>query len=229
MSNQIRNKLARRALMLTALLITGENAMSLEQPAYTVLYKDGDIEYRQYEPYLVSETVIQNTDDYNDAGNEGFRRLFRYITGSNEGQAKIAMTAPVAQTPSSEKIAMTAPVQQGESAEGWRVAFMLPTEYTLDTAPVPTDERVQIKAMPGRLMAVLRYSGRWTESNFSNKQSALRDAIDGESIDRIGEFQSALYNPPYTPPFMRRNEVMVEVNRVPAVAEQEPAEQLAAY
>ena len=139
------------------------------------------------------------------------------------------MTAPVAQTPSSEKIAMTVPVQQGESAEGWRVAFMLPTEYTLDTAPVPTDERVQIKAMPGRLMAVLRYSGRWTESNFSNKQSALRDAIDGESIERIGEFQSALYNPPYTPPFMRRNEVMVEVNNVPAAAEQEPAEQLAAY
>ena len=229
MTKQNRNSLAGRAVMLAALLITGENAMSLETPNYTVLYKDGDIEYRQYEPYLVSETVIQSTDDYNDAGNEGFRRLFRYITGSNEGQAKIAMTAPVAQTPSSEKIAMTVPVQQGESAEGWRVAFMLPTEYTLDTAPVPTDERVQIKAMPGRLMAVLRYSGRWTESNFSNKQSALRDAIDGESIDRIGEFQSALYNPPYTPPFMRRNEVMVEVNHVPAAAEQEPAEQLAAY
>jgi len=229
MTKQNRNSLAGRAVMLAALLITGENAMSLEQPEYTVLYKEGDIEYRQYEPYLVSETVIKNTGDYNDAGNEGFRRLFQYITGSNQAQAKIAMTAPVAQTPSSEKIAMTAPVQQGESAEGWRVAFMLPTEYTLDTAPVPTDERVQIKAMRGRLMAVLRYSGRWTERNFSNKQSALRDAIDGESIDRIGEFQSALYNPPYTPPFMRRNEVMVEVNRVPAAAEQESAEQLAAY
>jgi hypothetical protein len=229
MTQQKRNNLTGRAMMLAALLITGENAMSLEQPDYTVLYKDGDIEYRQYEPYLVSETVIQSTDDYNDAGNEGFRRLFKYITGSNERQAKIAMTAPVAQTPRSEKIAMTAPVQQGESAEGWRVAFMLPTEYTLDTAPVPTDERVQIKAMPGRLMAVLRYSGRWTESNFSNKQSALRDAIAGESIDKLGEFQSAFYNPPYTLPFMRRNEVMVEVNRVPAAAVQEPAEQLAAY
>lgn len=207
--------------------------MSLEQPDYTVIYKDGDIEYRQYEPYLVSETVIQNTGDYNDAGNEGFRRLFRYITGSNQAQAKIAMTAPVAQTPqvekTGEKIAMTAPVQQGQSAEGWRVAFMLPTEYTLETAPVPTDERVQIKVMPGRLMAVLRYSGRWTESNFEKKQKALRDVIDSESIDRIGEFQSALYNPPYTPPFMRRNEVMVEVNRLPASAEQASTEQMAAY
>jgi len=203
--------------------------MSLEQPDYTVLYKEGDIEYRQYEPYLVSETLIKNTGDYSTAGNEGFRRLFRYISGSNEAQAKIAMTAPVAQTPSNEKIAMTVPVQQVESAEGWRVAFMLPKQYTLETAPVPTDERVQVKAMPGRLMAVIRYSGRWTDSNFSKNQAALLDAVDGDSIDTIGEFQSALYNPPYTPPFMRRNEVMVEVNRVPVAAEEMSAEQLAAF
>jgi hypothetical protein len=229
MSTQQTSRTTTFALAIAGLMFAGENAMSLEQPDYTVVYKDGDIEYRQYEPYLVSETVIENTGDYNDAGNEGFRRLFRYITGSNESQAKISMTAPVAQTPSSEKIAMTAPVQQTQSTEGWRVAFMLPTEYTLATAPVPTDPRVQVKAMPGRLMAVLRYSGRWTERNFENKQSALRDAIDSESINRLGEFQSALYNPPYTPPFMRRNEVMVEVNRLPAAAEEIPAQQLAAY
>ena len=220
---------AGRAFMLAALLITGENAMSLEEPDYTLLYKDGDIEYRQYEPYLVSETLIKNTADYNDAGNEGFRRLFAYITGNNQAQAKIAMTAPVEQTPSSEKIAMTAPVQQGESGEGWRVAFMLPKAYTLQNAPIPTDERVQIQAMPGRLMAVLRYSGRWTERNFVNKQAALQDAIDGESIERIGEFQVSLYNPPYTLPFMRRNEVMVEVSRVPETVDQVSDKQLAAY
>ena len=83
---------------------------------------------------------------------------------------------------------------------------------------MPTDNRVQIRAVPGRLMAVLRYSGRWTKSNFERKRETLRDAIDGQSIDRIAEFQSALYNPPFTPPFMRRNEVMVEVNDLPAVA-----------
>ena len=111
--------------------------MSYEQPDYTVLYENGDVEYRQYEPYLVSETVIKNSDDAENAGNEGFRRLFKYITGANQGQAKISMTTPVSQAPS-EKISMTAPVQQSESAGGWRVSFMLPTEYTLETAPVPT-------------------------------------------------------------------------------------------
>jgi hypothetical protein len=218
-----------RALMLAALLMTGGNAMSLEQPDYTVVYKDGNIEYRQYEPYLVSETLIENTGEYNDAGNEGFRRLFRYISGANESQAKMAMTAPVAQTPSSEKIAMTVPVQQGESAEGWRVAFMLPSQYTIETAPVPSDDRVQIRAMPGRLMAVLRYSGRWTDSNFEKKTSLLGAAVDVQSIDRIGEFQSAFYNPPFMPPFMRRNEVMVEVNRMPAAVDRMAGNPLTAF
>lgn len=229
MSKQNTSSFIVRILVFAGVLIAGENAMSLEQPDYTVLYKDGDIEYRQYEPYLVAATVIENSGTRNNAGNEGFRRLFNYITGSNQRQAEIAMTAPVAQGPSSEKIAMTAPVQRSSSTQGYSVAFMLPTKYTLETAPVPTDERVQIKAIPGRLMAVLRYSGRWTESNYAKKQGALRDALDAESINRVGEFQSALYDPPYTPPFMRRNEVMVEVNQLPAAAAQEAGEQLAAY
>ena len=229
MSRQNSGQRKFRVLLMIGMLFAGENAMSIEQPDYTVVYQDGNIEYRQYQPYLVAETVIENADARSAAGNQGFRRLFQYITGSNQRQAKIDMTAPVAQAPSSQKIAMTAPVQQAESAEGWSVAFMLPTEYTMETAPVPTDERVQIRAMPGRLMAVLRYSGRWTESNFAEKQALLRYAIDSESIDRIGDFQSALYDPPYTPPLMRRNEVMVQVNRVPAAAEKISAEQVAAY
>ena len=203
--------------------------MSLEQPDYTVIYKDGDIEYRQYEPYLVAETVIENARTREGAGNEGFRRLFRYITGSNQSRSEIAMTAPVAQAPSSEKIAMTAPVQRSASSEGYSVAFMLPTKYTLETAPIPTDERVRVRAVPGRLMAVLRYSGRWTAGNYAEKQAELREAIDNESIERVGEFESALYDPPYTPPFLRRNEVMVQVDRAPTAGDTVTAEQVAAY
>ena len=178
--------------------------MSLEKPEYTVLYRDGDIEYRQYEPYLVAETLIRNTTDYDEAGTEGFRRLFRYISGANSSQTKVAMTAPV---------------QQGESADGWRVSFMLPSEYSMQTAPVPTDDRVQIRTVPGRLRAVLRYSGRWTEKNYRKRLSELSAGLAAEAIRPLGEFQSAAYNPPFMPPFMRRNEVIVEVDRLPASAD----------
>ena len=212
-----------------AAMFTGETAMSLEQPEYTVIYKDGDIEYRQYEPYLVSETIIDSASDYQAAGTEGFRRLFRYITGANEGRQKIAMTAPVAQA-KGEKIAMTVPVQQADSAAGWSVAFMLPSQYTLDDAPVPTDSRVHVRQVPGRLMAVIRYSGRWTERNYADKSAALQKALQEVSVTPLGSMHSALYNAPYTPPFMRRNEIMVEVNRLPAEAgKRMEAHQLAAY
>ena len=133
--------------------------MSLEQPDYTVIHREGDVEYRQYDSYLVSETVIENAGSYEAAGNEGFRRLFRYISGGNDSRAKIAMTAPVEQSQGrgSEKIAMTVPVQQSNSAEGWRVAFMLPSKYTLETAPQPRDPRVRVREVPGRLIAALRF------------------------------------------------------------------------
>jgi hypothetical protein len=207
-----------QAVLFASLIIAGESAMSLEKPKYEVLDMEGDIEYRQYEPYLVAETVIETGEDYKSAGNEGFRRLFRYISGGNQAQTKIAMTAPVQQAPEGEKIAMTALVQQTGDTDGWRIAFMLPAKYTLENAPRPTDSRVQIRAVPGRLFAVLRYSGRWTERNFTTRSTELLKAIDAERIEPLGEIRSAFYNPPFTPPFMRRNEVMVAVDRLPASA-----------
>jgi hypothetical protein len=204
------------ALILAALLYAVFSVVRLEKPGYRVVYESGDIEYRQYEPYLVSETVIEQARDYKAAGNEGFRRLFRYISGGNDGQTKVSMTVPVAQTASSQKISMTVPVQTTEAAEGWRVAFMLPSEYTLETAPQPTDDRVKIRAVPGKLTAVLRYSGRWTESNYARKRTALLEALQQASITPIGEVQSAQYAPPATPGFLRRNEVLVEIDRLPA-------------
>ena len=204
-----------RIAAIAALLLAGETAMSLEQPQYIVLYKEGDVEIRQYEPYLVAQTIIESADDYNDAGNEGFRRLFRYITGGNRSRAKIEMTAPVEQS-GGEKIAMTTPVQQAAARDGWRVAFMLPSAYTLETAPVPSDPRVTVERVPGRLMAVLRYSGRWTARNFERRRSELNSVLEASGLEPTGPIQSALYNPPYTPPFLRRNEVMVPVDRLPA-------------
>ena len=207
--------IAARTLLVLLVVFTGESAMSIEKPDYEVVFKAGDVEYRQYAPYLVAETVVQGRDDYQSAGNEGFRRLFRYITGGNRSQQDIAMTSPVAQAPAGEKIAMTAPVQQTGAADGWRVAFMLPKQFTLETAPVPSDERVEVKRVPGRLMAVLRYSGRWTDKTFQKGKARLEKAIENAAVEPIGEMESALYDPPYKPPFMRRNEVMIEVSAAP--------------
>lgn len=220
MSNMSARIVSGGLLAIVLYSLTGESAMSLEEPEYSVLYRDGDIEYRQYESYLVAETVVESTAGYGEAGNEGFRRLFRYISGANESQAKIDMTAPVARAPSNEKIAMTAPVQRIESTDGWRVSFMLPAQYTIETAPIPEDDRIRINTVPGRLMAVLRYSGRWTEKNLVARANELREAVDAAGMDRIGELESAAYDPPYKLPFLRRNEVMVEVDRSPTSAEQ---------
>jgi len=197
-------------MVIAALMLTGQAALALgfEKPEYTLVYKDGDIEYRQYESYLVSESVVvEHNGEYKEAGFEGVNRLLSYIRGANQNAEK-----------SSEKMSMTLPIEQTMAPEGWRVALMLPGKYTLETAPKPTDPQVRVRLVPGRLMAVLRYSGRWTEKNFSGKMSELRKAVESKSLETVGEMQTALYNPPITPPFMRRNEVMVEVNNLPEAA-----------
>lgn len=202
-------------VVIAALLLAGPTAMALgfEKPEYTLVYSEGDIEYRQYESYLVSESVVvEHNGQYKQAGEEGVNRLLSYIRGDNRNAED-----------SSEKISMTLPIEQTMAPEGWRVTLMLPGKYTLETAPAPTDPRVRVREVPGRLMAVLRYSGRWTEKNFSGKMSKLRKAVESQSVETVGEMQTALYNPPITPPFMRRNEVMVEVNNLPEAA----ADQLA--
>ncbi len=189
--------------------------MSIEEPAYTVRHTDGKLEYREYAAYLKAETLVEGAADFESAGNEGFRRLFRYITGGNTTQSKIAMTAPVSQTGEGEKISMTVPVQQTGLSGGWLIAFTLPKQYTLETAPVPADSRVRIVSQPERLFAVLRYSGRWTESNYNESRDELLAILAAAGIAVRGEPQLARYNAPFIPPFMRRNEVLIEVDSLP--------------
>jgi len=195
--------------------MTTLNANAIEMPDYEVVYTDGSVEYRQYEPYIVAETVVKNSSSYRGSSNEGFMRLLRYITGANESQSDIAMTTPVQQTPPSEKIDMTAPVQRNETEEGWRVAFMLPSSFTMDTAPTPTNNEISLRLIPKQLMAVIRYSGRWTERNFNRHKEQLLESLEESNIKTIGVAESAAYDAPYVLPFLRRNEVMIEVNSLP--------------
>lgn len=206
------------ALALVAVLFPGERAMSIEMPDYSVVYKNDGIEYRQYASYLVAETYVADSPDYSDAGNEGFRRLFRYITGANTAQAKIAMTAPVEQSAASQKIAMTAPVEQTSSDGGWTVSFVVPRQYNLETVPLPSNPQVRIREVPGELRAVLRYSGRWTEKLFAKRKAELLEQLEAAGVETIGEVHSARYNAPYIPWFLRRNEVQVTVRALPVNA-----------
>ena len=124
------------------------------------------------------------------------------------------MTVPVSQG-ASQKISMTVPVQQSSAVDGWRVSFALPLEFTLETAPQPTDSRVYVREVPGRLMAVKRFAGRWTERNYLENEQKLRDYLKLAELEPVGEVERAAYNAPFSLPFLRRNEVMAEVKTVP--------------
>ena len=121
------------------------------------------------------------------------------------------MTAPVSQEQDSEKIAMTAPVNQQKEAENWRVTFMMPSEYTLETLPEPLDERIQLKKVESRLVAVLKYSGTWSKKRYEQKKGKLESLIQERGLTPVGEPIFARYNPPFMPWFLRRNEVLITV------------------
>jgi hypothetical protein len=194
------------------LLMTWINAgvaMAIEEPDYDILEQVDDFELRRYDSYIVAETLIEEAFD--DAGNEGFRRLFAYISGQNRKKASISMTAPVSQEQNAEKIDMTAPVNQQREAGKWRVTFMMPSEYTLETLPEPLDHRVKLKKVEGRLVAALKYSGTWSKKRYEKKKERLESLIEQRGLTPMGEPVFARYNPPFMPWFLRRNEVIIPV------------------
>jgi hypothetical protein len=189
-------------------VLTSASAMATEEPGFKLLEKDGSFELRQYTTYVVAETRVEA--DFENAGSVAFQRLFRYISGDNVAQQKIAMTAPVTQS-RGEQIAMTAPVSQVADGRAFLVAFTLPSTYTLATAPKPRDPTVRIRDVPPQLVACWRYSGRWTVANFRASETLLREQIKSRGLVVRGDPVLARYNPPFTPWFLRRNEVLIPV------------------
>ncbi len=205
-----------RSCVFISLLLGGSMALSLEQPDYTVIYQQDDIEYRQYDAYLVVETVIENDQGYKSAANEGFRRLFRYISGNNQKGDEISMTKPVQQVKTSETIALEdVSVESSVRDSDYAVSFVLPKKYTVATAPQPLDPRVSIVMLPAKTVAVYRYSGRWTERNYQRSSDKLKQSLMLQEVNPVGEIKSAFYNAPFMLPFLRRNEVVVEVANLP--------------
>lgn len=202
----------RLALIATFLFIGGESAVAIEKAEYEVIEEYGDFEIRLYQAQILAETTVET--DFDDAGNQAFRRLFNYISGANKARSKIAMTAPVSQQASSRKIAMTAPVVQEKSDAAWNVAFLVPSSYSWENVPLPTDDRVRLRQVPERLMAALRFSGTWSEDRFRGHETELLNLLEKEGFEPSGETVFARYDPPFKPWFMRRNEILIPVEPI---------------
>jgi hypothetical protein len=183
--------------------------LAVEEPAFEVIENRNGFELRQYDELVLAETVVDA--DFEDAGNEAFRRLFAYISGKNRSQAKIDMTAPVVQEAESEEIAMTAPVVQQSAEQGWKVAFIVPSDYSWHNAPEPVDSRVSLRLVPERTVAVLEFSGSWSAQRWADKESLLRQALDDAGLEADGPAVYARYDPPFKPWFLRRNEIQIPV------------------
>jgi len=191
------------------LVFPGCTILALEEAKYELLLKDGEVELRRYEPHLLAETKVSGSAE--SAASKAFGRLFRYISGENQTRTKVSMTTPVAQKPAGESISMTAPVSQKQVDDEWVVSFMMPAEFTLETIPLPNDPEVQIRAVPTHQMAVLRYSGRWTSKRYLEHKARLESWLKLKGYTPQGEAVWARFNAPYTPWFMKRNEVQIPV------------------
>ena len=199
-------------LALFGLFFGGEDLMAAPEAQFTVIEKERDFELRRYEPQIVAETFLEG--DFSDGGNKGFRSLFEYINGKNRKRISIPMTAPVLEEIASEKIPMTAPVNQGREGGKWVISFVMPSDYTLETLPEPLDPGVSLKIVPGRLVAALKYSGTWSRNRYDEKQALLEKMVRAHGLIPLSEPVFARYNPPWTLWFLRRNEVLIPVERV---------------
>jgi hypothetical protein len=221
--------------ILLAFGLLGAQAMATEEPKFELISKHEHIELRRYPAFIVAETFVEG--DMDAASSKGFRAIADYIFGNNvaassapdKGSEKIAMTAAVTMEPinaASQKIAMTAPVsmeplpdtgpanqmpQAMQGAKRWRVHFVMPSTYKLSTLPKPNNLAVQLREVPSKTWAVLRYSGFNTEAGIQERADELVAWLAAQKIETTGSPQLARYNPPWTLPMFRRNEIMLEL------------------
>ena len=204
----------KRWILVLLMVVAGlaSAAMAVEEPAFKKVLHEGDFELRDYPALVAAEVTVAG--DQKEAASKGFRLLAAYIFGGNKRRQSIAMTAPVAQQAASQKIAMTAPVAQTQTTAGaWVVRFTMPSAYTLQTLPVPDDARVSLRNIDPARFAVLRFSGLAQPGDVEARSSELLALVKSHRLRTVGPVSLAQYNPPWTLWFMRRNEVMIEVER----------------
>ena len=196
-------KISKYPLIIALFTIIYTNiSMALEEPKYQILKSNGKYEVRKYNDRLAVEVEYSNEDS-------GFRYLFNYISGENTQSEKVNMTVPVTQ---SVKIDMTAPVSQSKEDGKMVMQFFLPSKFTFETAPKPTNNRVSLVVLEGGVYAVIKYSGRLTDKNFQKHYEELKDYLIKDKINFIEPAIKATYDGPFTLPVLRRNEVMMKIN-----------------
>ena len=201
-----------RTLILSSILITNQ-LMATEEPEFTVLFQEGNIEIREYEPRIIAH--VKTIGDFDDASSKGFKMLADFIFGNNtinNTSKKISMTAPVSASLSSKKISMTAPVIAENNNNEWSISFVMPKEFTIETLPVPNNQDIQITALPKEKFAVIVFSGLVRESSYDKKANLLNEFIEKKKLTPLSAIQIARYNPPWTLPFFRRNELLIKIN-----------------
>jgi len=187
------------------------HVMATEEAQYSVVLKEDNFEVRAYQAHILAQTLVEG--EFDSVGSEAFGRLFKYITGNNTSRQDIEMTAPVTQTSDGEKIKMTSPVAQQQLHGKWAVSFMMPASSTLETLPKPKDPSIVLREVPARQMAALRYSGGWSEKNYTHHKSSLDAWIKDKGFKVIGDALWARYDPPFQLWFLRRNEILIPIEK----------------
>jgi hypothetical protein len=191
--------------------LAGHIMSHVEQPDYKVVTSQENIEIRVYPPMILAEVEVSG--ERKQAIREGFEILADYIFGNNTFNKNIEMTAPVTNE-LSEKMAMTAPVLQEQHMDKWKVRFVMPKKYSFETLPKPNSKKVTLIPLPARRFAVIRFSGLADNESIKLHTEELKAYIVAEKLNPIGGTVLAFYNPPWTIPFLRRNEVMIEVDSI---------------
>ena len=187
--------------------------MATEEAEFTLIHKENNFEIREYSPRIIAQVSVSG--NFNDSSSAGFKSLADYIFGNNvinDKSQKIAMTAPVVAEPTSEKITMTAPVlAEGKNSE-WLISFVMPKEYSMESLPKPNNSAVVLIERPKEKYAVVVFSGLVRESSYNEKATLLNEFVKIQGLSSVGSLLIARYNPPWTLPFFRRNELIIKIN-----------------
>ena len=194
-------------------MLISNSLMATDEPKFTLVLKEDKFEIREYAPKIIAQVKVYG--DFDDASSKGFKILADYIFGNNEsidGNSRIEMTAPVEMEAVSQKIDMTTPVLTEGNINTWVISFIMPDNYTLATLPKPNNKEIKIISLPREKYAVIVFSGLIRESSYQEKENLLNKFIKEKNLKTSGEIKIARYNPPWTLPFFRRNELMIKVN-----------------